>query len=122
MLDSSFHELVEQYFLRRDRVLERLKANLLEAHTRIKKFADRKRTKVTLQVGDWAYVELQPYRQHSLCFHRPHKLGRKYFGPFKVLKQIGSVAYQLDLPDAAQIHPVFHISLLKKCVGTRPAG
>lgn len=117
VIDGSSHELVEQFFLHRDEVLHSLKANLLRAQGRMKKFADQKRTHVTLEAGDWAYVKLQPYKQHSLRLHKHHKLDRKYFGPFKVLRRIGSVAYKLELPVAASIHPVFHISLLKKCIG-----
>lgn len=39
----------------------------------------------------------------------------RYFGPFKILKLIGTVAYQLELHSKAKIHPFFHVFVLKPC-------
>ena len=40
------------------------------------------------------------------------KLAPKRLGPFKVLKQVSEVAYQLQLPDQWKIHDVFHAGLI----------
>ena len=45
-------------------------------------------------------------------------LSSRYLGPYKILKRVGKVEYQLELQvELAAVHPVFHISLLLKCVG-----
>ncbi|MCI31274.1 hypothetical protein A2U01_0052486, partial [Trifolium medium] len=46
---------------------------------------------------------------------RVHKLSKRFYGPFKLIKAIGDVAFQLELPPASRIHPVFHVSQLKPC-------
>ena len=45
------------------------------------------------------------------------KLEPRFIGPFCIVARRGTVAYQLDLPeDLSEIHDVFHVSQLRKCV------
>jgi hypothetical protein len=98
-------------------ILAQLKTNLSKAQVFLKKYADKKRRFLQFQIGDMVLVKLQFYRQHSLTLHRNQKLSFRYFGPFPVIERIGSMAYKFLLPTSAKLHPVFHISILKPCVG-----
>jgi hypothetical protein len=45
------------------------------------------------------------------------KLAPRFIGPFKILEKRGEVAYQLELSSQlSDVHDVFHVSLLKKCL------
>jgi hypothetical protein len=45
------------------------------------------------------------------------KLAPWFIGPFKILEKRGEVAYQLELLlQLSDVHDVFHVSQLKKCL------
>ena len=50
-------------------------------------------------------------------FGKKGKLAPKYIGPFEILERIDMIAYRLALPpNMSQVHPVFHVSMLKKYI------
>lgn len=74
---------------------------------------------VQFEVGDFVYLKLQPYQQVS-GFRHSLKLSARFYGPYEILEKIGPVVYRLCLLDGAQIHNIFHVSLLRKHLDTRP--
>ena len=50
---------------------------------------------------------------------KDNKLSPNYYGPYKVLQNIGTMSYKLELPAYSLLHQVFHVSCLKKVLGDK---
>ena len=67
------------------------------------------------EIGDSAYLRVSPLRGVK-CFGVKGKLAPRFLGPYRVLEQMGEVAYKLELLEGLSgVHDVFHVSQLKKC-------
>jgi hypothetical protein len=51
--------------------------------------------------------------------NKDNKVSLNYYGPYKVLQKIGSMAYKLELLASSRVHPIFHVSCLKKVIGDK---
>lgn len=106
-------ETVSQFLQSRQHNSQLIRENLQSAWDRMKQIVDEKRSGEVLEVGDWVYLKLQPYKQTSLVVRKQLKQFARYHGPYKVTEKIGQVAYKLLLPPDAVVHPVFRVSLRK---------
>ena len=51
-------------------------------------------------------------------FGKKGKLSSPHIDPYRISKRIGNVAYDLELEqELVVVHPIFHISMFKKCMG-----
>ena len=84
-----------------------------EAQKNIKwQFDKKRRNPQGLKVGDQVWLE-----NKNIQSNRPSKkLDNKGYGPFRILKDIGSGAFQLELLEGWAIHNVFNEDLLTQCV------
>jgi hypothetical protein len=84
------------------------------AQSRQKSYIDRRRRKLSFQVGDFVYLKVSPMRGLHR-FKIRGNLTPRYIGPFMILEQRGEVSYQLELPSQlSDVHDVFHVSQLRK--------
>ncbi|XP_070046142.1 uncharacterized protein [Nicotiana tomentosiformis] len=68
-------------------------------------------------VGEKVLLRVLPMKG-VMRFGKKGKLSPRYVGPSEVLKRIREVAYKLALqPSLLGVHPVFHVSMLRKYVG-----
>lgn len=101
----------------RHQFLTILKANLQQAQNRIKQFADKHRSDRQLQEGDLVYLKIQPYRQNAFGLRGSLKLRSKYYGLIKSFS--AWVRWLTNFSSTAEIHPVFHVSQLKRHLGSK---
>jgi len=108
-------DAVDDILAGREATFQAIRKKLLKAQACMKTYADKKRHEVNYECGDWVLVKLRPYRETSAKGTPASmgKLAKRYYGPFQIIERIGPMAYRLQLPKGARIHPIFHCSTLK---------
>ncbi|WMV24898.1 hypothetical protein MTR67_018283 [Solanum verrucosum] len=67
-------------------------------------------------VRDKVFQRVSPMKD-VMWFGKRGKLSPRYIGPYEILDRVGGVVYRLALPPYLSfIHPVFHVSMLRKYI------
>jgi hypothetical protein len=90
--------------------------SLKVAQSRQQRYADKRRRDLSFEIRGFVYFKVSAMRG-THRFRIKGNLAPRYVGPFKIIDCKGEVAYQLELPpQLSEVHDVFHVSQLKKCL------
>jgi RNase H-like domain found in reverse transcriptase/Reverse transcriptase (RNA-dependent DNA polymerase)/Integrase zinc binding domain/Chromo (CHRromatin Organisation MOdifier) domain/gag-polyprotein putative aspartyl protease len=89
--------------------IEKAKQALIHAQQRQQHYANQHRKEIIFKVGDEVMLSTQNLRN----LDKSPKLLARFIGPYKIVRVISPVAYELQIPREMKIHPTFHISKLK---------
>ncbi|GJW26953.1 putative reverse transcriptase domain-containing protein [Tanacetum coccineum] len=91
-----------------------IKHRLQASRDRQRSYADKRRKPLEFQVGDKVMLKVSPWKG-VIRFGKRGKLNPRYIRPFKILANVGTVAYQLELPEKlSRVYSTFNVSNLKK--------
>ncbi|XP_070036944.1 uncharacterized protein [Nicotiana tomentosiformis] len=106
-------DLVHQAMEKVKIITERLKT----VQSRQKSYSDVRHIDLELKEDNWVFLKVSPMKC-VMRFGNKGKLSLRYVGPYRIIQRIGQVAYRLELSlEISLVHPVFHVSMLKKVVG-----
>jgi hypothetical protein len=99
-----------------EKQIHMVRENLWIAQSSQKSYVNHRRRELSSKVRDFVYLKVSPMRGLRRI-KAQGKLAPRFFGPFKILKKRGNVAYQLELASQlSNMYNVFHVSQLKKCL------
>ncbi|XP_075108999.1 uncharacterized protein LOC107775271 [Nicotiana tabacum] len=91
--------------------------NLKTAQSRQKSYSDVRHRDLEIQVDDWVFLKVSLIKG-VMRFGKKGRLSPRSIGLYRILRRIRQVDYELEFPqELATVHPVFHVSMLKKFMG-----
>jgi hypothetical protein len=93
-----------------------VRESLKVAQSQQKNYPDKGRRDLSFEIRDFIYLKVSPMRG-TRRFRVKGKLAPRYVRPFKIIGRKGEVTYKHELPpQLSEVHDVFHVSQLKKCL------
>jgi len=107
----------EKFVTKMKEIQEETKAALGKVQKEIKRYIDRKRTKVKeYKEGDLVILSTKDLK-YQMVGKRTEKLTKRFVGPYKIKKIILLNVVELKLPSTVKIHLVVNVSRIQRYVG-----
>ncbi|KAK4406335.1 hypothetical protein Sango_0640000 [Sesamum angolense] len=84
---------LDESFQQHQHLFRDLRTNLARARERKAQQANSKRRDHYFAVGDWVFLKLSPYLQHSVHCRTSQKLAKIFYGPYRVLRNFPSALF-----------------------------
>ncbi|XP_070013138.1 uncharacterized protein [Nicotiana sylvestris] len=111
-------ELYGPYLI--NQAIEKVKViqeRLRTAQSRQKSYSNVRRRDLEFEVGDCVFLRVS-LMKGVMHFGKKGKLSPRYISLYNILRRIGHVSYELELPSELEfVHPVFHVYMLRKYIG-----
>ena len=117
-IHKSLVSAAEDFTLQMKNLLKIAQDNISQAQVRQAKYANQHRREETFQEGDSVLISSENINLPSQALRPTKKFQARYIGPYPVLSKISDNAYKIKLPETLKIHPVFHVSKLKRYTET----
>ncbi|GJY90262.1 retrotransposon protein, putative, ty3-gypsy subclass [Tanacetum coccineum] len=96
--------------------MQEIKDRLKVVRDHQKSYADKRRKPLEFSVGDYVLLKVSLWKG-VVRFGKKGRLAPRFVGRFKIVENVGPMAYQLDLPEELNgVHDTSHVSNLKKCL------
>jgi hypothetical protein len=104
----------EDFTLQMKNLLKIAQDNIAQAQARQAKYANQHRREESFEVGDSVLISAENINLPSQAQRPTRKFQARFIGPYPILAKISDNAYKVQLPEDLRIHPVFHVSKLKR--------
>jgi len=91
--------------------IEQAKKCIERAQQRQVREANKHRRDIKYNVGDLVFISTEHLNQKGAS---SNKLMYKYIGPYRIVRRISDVTYEIQLPSSSKLHPVFYVNRLRK--------
>jgi hypothetical protein len=108
----------EDYSRMRQIRREEAEEALAFANVSAKTYYDKKHQPLQLQPGTDVFLRL--HKGYTIPGEPNRKLSIQRTGPFRIIRKVGRLAYELDLPPTMKIHPVVSVAHLEPSPGKDP--